>query len=142
MTKEQLGAARRRAIKLMAAGWLQAEVAQAVGVHERTVRQWGQHRREHGLASLVRDERGRAVGEGRRLGAAQEKELQKCQAALLADSTTAIGAAETWARLKASQETIARERPTWNVQSYRDEAAFYQAEAARRQRPVQPAATH
>ena len=72
----------------------------------------------------------------------QEKELQKCQAALLTDSTTAIGTAETWARLKASQETIARERPTWNVQSYRDEAAFYQAEAARRQRPVQPAATH
>ena len=72
----------------------------------------------------------------------QEKELQQCQAALLADSTTTIGTAQTWARLKASQETIARERPTWNVQSYRDEAAFYQKEAARRQHPVQPDATH
>ncbi|MGY3091284.1 hypothetical protein ACVWYF_004350 [Hymenobacter sp. UYAg731] len=71
----------------------------------------------------------------------QETELQKCQAALLADSTAAIGTADTWARLKTSQETIARERPTWNVQAYRAEAAFYQAEAARRQRPVPPVNT-
>lgn len=63
----------------------------------------------------------------------QEAELQKCQATMLADSTAAVGPPETWARLKASQETIARERPTWNVQAYRDEAAFYQAEQARRQ---------
>ena len=77
MTKEQLGAARRRAMQLVDEGWLQAEAAKAVGVHVRTVRQWGQHRREHGLASLVRDERGRALGEGRTLTAAQEKELRK-----------------------------------------------------------------
>jgi transposase len=77
MTKEQLGAARRRAMKLVDAGWTQPEAATAVGVHPRTVRQWGQHRREHGLASLVRDERGRAVGEGRTLTAGQEKELRK-----------------------------------------------------------------
>ena len=66
----------------------------------------------------------------------QEAELQKCQTALLADSTAAPGTPETWAKLKASQEAIARERPTWNVQAYRDEVAFYQAEAARRQRPA------
>ena len=77
MTKEQLGAARRRAMQLVDEGWLQADAAKAVGVHVRTVRQWGQHRREHGLASLVRDERGRALGEGRTLTAAQEKELRK-----------------------------------------------------------------
>ena len=77
MTKEQLGAARRRAMQLVDDGWLQADAAKAVGVHVRTVRQWGQHRREHGLASLVRDERGRALGEGRTLTAAQEKELRK-----------------------------------------------------------------
>jgi hypothetical protein len=71
----------------------------------------------------------------------QETELQKCQAAMLADSTATIGTSETWARLKASQETIAHERPTWNVQAYRDEAAFYQTEAARRQHAA-PAATH
>lgn len=77
MTKDQLGAARRRAMELVDEGWLQADVAKAVGVNVRTVRQWGQHRREHGLASLVRDERGRALGEGRTLTEAQEKELCK-----------------------------------------------------------------
>lgn len=77
MTKTQLSAGRRRAIKLLDAGWLQADVAEAVGVHERTVRQWGQYRREHGLAALVKDERGRAVGEGRTLTPEQERELQK-----------------------------------------------------------------
>lgn len=70
----------------------------------------------------------------------QEAELQKCQDAMLADSAAAIGTPDTWARLNASQATIARERPTWNVQAYRDEAAFYQAEAARRQHPAPPPA--
>lgn len=46
-------------------------------MHVRTVRQWGQHRREHGLKSLLADARGRALGEGRTLGNAQEKEMQK-----------------------------------------------------------------
>ena len=77
MTKVQLSAARHRAINLLKAGWLQTEVAQAVGLHERTVRPWGQFHREHGLAALVKDERGRAVGDGRTLTPAQEKELQK-----------------------------------------------------------------
>ena len=71
----------------------------------------------------------------------QEQELQRCQAALLADSTAAIGTDETWSRLNASQEAIARDRPTWNVQAYRAEGAFYQAESARRQRPVGPVGT-
>ena len=72
----------------------------------------------------------------------QEAELQKYQAAMLADSAAALGTPESWARLKTSQETIARERPTWNVQAYRDEAAFYRAEAARRQPAAPPATTH
>lgn len=73
---------------------------------------------------------------GGELIAWQETELQKCQAAMLADSTAALGTPETWPKLKASQEAIARERPTWNVSAYRAEAAFYQAEATRRQRPA------
>ncbi|MCI1187842.1 hypothetical protein MON38_10460 [Hymenobacter sp. DH14] len=72
--------------------------------------------------------------------ALQEAELQKCQEAMLADSSAAIGTPDTWARLRTSQATIARERPTWNVQPYRDEAAFYEAEAARRQHRTTPTA--
>ncbi|GAB3587463.1 hypothetical protein GCM10027345_38310 [Hymenobacter daeguensis] len=73
--------------------------------------------------------------------ASHEALLQQCQAALAADSTGALGTADTWARLKKSVEAIARDRPTWNVQPYRDEAAFYEAEDARRQR-VAAAAPH
>lgn len=69
----------------------------------------------------------------------QEAELQKYQVLMVSD-TAVFGTPESWARLKASQEAIARQRPTWNVQAYRDEAAFYQAEAARRLRAASPAA--
>ncbi|MBJ6107963.1 hypothetical protein JAO73_02995 [Hymenobacter sp. BT523] len=64
----------------------------------------------------------------------QESVLQQCQVALLADSTSALGTAETWAMLHSSLELIARDRPDWNVDAYVEEAAFYQAETARRQR--------
>ena len=77
MSKEQQKAARQRAMKLLDTGWVQADVAQAVGMHVRTVRQWGQHRREHGIKSLLADARGREVGDGRTLQKEQEKEIQK-----------------------------------------------------------------
>ena len=82
----------------------------------------------------------RLKGPGGEQIANHEALLQKCQDALAADSTGAIGDAASWARLKNSLEAIARDRPTWNVQPYRDEAAFYLAEDARRQRVGQPAA--
>lgn len=77
MSKEQQSHARRRALILLGKRWHDRDVAQAVGVHERTVRQWKEHRREHGTKSLLRDERGRAVGDGRRLNPAQEKEIRR-----------------------------------------------------------------
>jgi transposase len=77
MSKEQQIEARRRAMILMARKWHDRDVAVAVGVNERTVRQWKQHRREHGAKSLLVDERGRAVGEGRTLSPVQEKEVRK-----------------------------------------------------------------
>ncbi|UOQ97762.1 hypothetical protein MUN81_21355 [Hymenobacter sp. 5317J-9] len=64
----------------------------------------------------------------------QESTLQQCQAALLADSTSALGTAETWAMLESSRGLIVRDRPSWNVDAYADEASFYQAETIRRQR--------
>lgn len=68
----------------------------------------------------------------------QESLLDKCRTALLADSTAAIGSADLWATLQGSLAVIAQKRPAWNTQAYATEAAFYQAEDARRQR-VAPA---
>jgi len=83
----------------------------------------------------------RLKGPGGEQIANHEALLQKCQDALATDTTGTLGTADTWARLKGSADAIARDRPTWNVQAYRDEAAFYQAEDARRQR-VATAAPH
>lgn len=55
---------------------MQVEGAQAVGMHVRTMRQWGQHRREHGLKSLLADARGREVRDGRTLQREQERAIQ------------------------------------------------------------------
>ena len=76
----------------------------------------------------------RLKGPGGEQIASHEALLQQCQAALTADSTSAIGNAATWAKLSSSLETIRRNRPTWNVEPYRAEAAFYEAEDTRRQR--------
>ena len=73
-------------------------------------------------------------GEGGDQIAYQESLLEKCQARMLADSTAAIGTADLWATLQGSLEVIARKRPAWDTGAYADEAAFYQAEDARRQR--------
>ena len=64
-------------MRLLDKGWTQSRVSQAVGVSERTVRQWVSYRREHGLKALVRDERGPALGQGRTLSAAQEKGIRR-----------------------------------------------------------------
>ena len=77
LSKEQQIEARRRAMILLGKQWSDRDVAVAVGVNERTVRQWKEHRRKHGPRSLLRDERGRAAGAGRRLNAAQEKEIRQ-----------------------------------------------------------------
>ena len=85
MSKEQQMEARCRAMLLIGKGWHDRDVAEAVGVNRRTVRQWKQHRREHGTQSLLRDERGRELGDGRTLSAAQEKEVRKLIANRLPD---------------------------------------------------------
>jgi len=64
-------------MRLLAGGWTQQRASQAVGVGERTVRQWVGYRREHGIAALLRDERGRKTGQGRTLSAAQEKAIRR-----------------------------------------------------------------
>jgi transposase len=77
LSKEQQAEARRRAMLLLKKGWHERDIAEAVGMHERTVRQWKQHQRDHGIAALLRDERGRKLGQKRKLTASQEKEVRK-----------------------------------------------------------------
>jgi transposase len=62
---------------LLKKGWHEREIAEAMGVHERTVRQWKQHQRDYGTEALLRDERGRQLGDGRKLTAAQEKQVRE-----------------------------------------------------------------
>ena len=64
-------------MRLLDGGWTQRHASQAVGVGERTVRQWVAYRRDHGLKALVRDARGRKTGQGRILSAAQEKGIRR-----------------------------------------------------------------
>lgn len=85
MSKSQQIEARRRAMVLVGRQWRIKDIAEAVGVHERTVHQWKQHQREHGRASLLRDERGRKHGECRTLSVAQERQVQKLIAEKLPD---------------------------------------------------------
>ena len=61
LSKEQQIEARRRAMLLLKKGWHERDIAGAVGVHERTVRQWKAHHRDHGTVALLRDERGRSA---------------------------------------------------------------------------------
>jgi len=77
LSKEQQVEARRRAVLLLKRGWHEGDIAEAVGVHERTVRQWKAHQRDHGTEALLRDERGRRPGQGRRLTAAQEQQVRR-----------------------------------------------------------------
>ena len=48
LSKEQQVETRRRAMLLLKKGWHEREIAEAMGVHERTVRQWKQHQRDYG----------------------------------------------------------------------------------------------
>lgn len=77
LTVEQQTQMRRQAMRLRDKGWTYRAISEGVGVHWTTVMGWCKLRREQGLAVLLRDERGRVVGEGCTLTAAQEKEVRK-----------------------------------------------------------------
>lgn len=64
-------------MRLRDKGWTYRVISEGVGVHWTTVMGWCRQRREQGLAALLRDERGRKPGEGCKLTAAQEKDVQK-----------------------------------------------------------------
>lgn len=78
-----------------------------------------------------------------RKGAAEvtavETQLNQFHTALLADSTSALCTPEQRTAIQTALVSLARARPGWNLQPYQQEATFYLAEDARRQRGATPA---
>jgi transposase len=68
---------RRQAIRLLKKGQTQQEVADQCDVSRRAVGKWWAAYREGGWKALVKQRRGRKRGEGARLTAEQEREIQK-----------------------------------------------------------------
>lgn len=68
-----------------------------------------------------------------------ETQLDGFRKALRADSTSALCTPEQRTAFQAAIVSLARAQPKWNLQPYQQEATFYLAEDARRQRAVAPA---
>lgn len=63
-----------------------------------------------------------------------ETQLDRFHTALLADSTSALCTPEQRTAIQTALVSLARAQPNWSVQTYQQEATFYLAEDARRQR--------
>ena len=69
---------------------------------------------------------------------AVETQLDRFRAALRADSTSALCTPEQRTALQAGIVSVARAQSRWDLQPYQQEATFYLAEDARRQRATTP----
>ena len=67
-----------------------------------------------------------------------EAQLDRCHAALLADSTSIICPPAQLTALQQAAVSVARAQPSWDLQPYQRETAFYLAEDAYRQRAATP----
>ena len=85
------------------------------------------------MAGEVFGERGSPSGE-----AVKPLQLDRCHAALLADSTSIICPPAQLTALQQAAVSVARAQPSWDLQPYQRETAFYLAEDAHRQRAVTP----
>jgi transposase len=68
---------RRQAVKMRKAGQSRGAVAEALGVHRKTITRWSGEHRQRGAALFVARRRGPKLGAARRLSPAQEKALQR-----------------------------------------------------------------
>lgn len=64
--------------------------------------------------------------------------LQRCQAAMTADSTARLWTSDQQLAFQTAQTGVLKRQSGWNIQPYQDEAKFYVAEDARRQRAAAP----
>lgn len=67
-----------------------------------------------------------------------ETQLDRFHTALRADSTSALSTPEQRTAFQAAIVSLARAQSKWNLQPYQQEATFYLAEDARRQRATSP----
>ena len=74
---------RKQAVRLRKQGMTYAQIANSVGVHERTVIRWIDAYKSEGVKALKAHPLGRPIGAGRALSQTQEKAIQK----LIADKT-------------------------------------------------------
>ncbi|MEW8437735.1 MAG: helix-turn-helix domain-containing protein [Candidatus Thiodiazotropha taylori] len=74
---------RKQAVRLRKQGMTYAQIANSVGVHERTVIRWIDACKSEGVKALKAQPLGRPMGAGRALSQTQEKAIQK----LIADKT-------------------------------------------------------
>lgn len=72
---------------------------------------------------------------------AVETQLDRFRTALRADSTGALCTPEQRTAFQAAIVSLARAQSKWDLQPYQQEATFYLAEDARRQRTAAPAPT-
>lgn len=63
-----------------------------------------------------------------------ETQLDRFHTALLADSTSALATPEQRTAIQSAMVGLARAQANWDLQAYQQEATFYLAEDARRQR--------
>ncbi len=70
---------------------------------------------------------------------AVETQLDRFRTALRADSTSALCTPEQRTAFQAAIVSVARAQSRWDLQPYQQEATFYLAEDARRQRTAAPA---
>lgn len=68
-----------------------------------------------------------------------ETQLDRFRTALRADSTSALCTPEQRTAFQAAIVSLARAQPKWDLQPYQQEATFYLAEDARRQRAASSA---
>ena len=73
---------------------------------------------------------------------AVETQLNRFRTVLWADSTSALGTPEQHTAFQAAIVSLTRAQPRWELQPYQQEATFYLAEDARRQRAAAPTPTN
>ncbi|MCI1187834.1 hypothetical protein MON38_10420 [Hymenobacter sp. DH14] len=108
-------------------------VAAAAAAPVATVQSAAQVATDFQKLQLQRTAAGQLPPHGAEAIAALETQLERCHAALLADSTSVVCPPAQRVALQQAAVQLAQTNPTWNTLPYQREASFYLNEDARRQ---------